>query len=193
MSEDIADTIVKKTLLDSKLYALIKNEGLFDKLAPDLPTQMTVATDIEENFPRTEDDGDDTRILINYNNLKNNSVLYNLSDHERLYRAFDIDDFMNGFVQAVGNDTSDTSVVSWVPTILLALNGAVTTSLGFNDGEGVSQGTKAISETVVKSLVAILFDDALDVVIAVNEMPIRPDQTQTESMVVGAWIVKQRS
>ena len=194
MSEDINTSVVKpKSIIESKLYTLARNIPLLEFMVPDLPTQMAVETEIEQTFPREEDDSDNTRILINYVNLKGNAVLYKFLDDERLDRLFDIDHFMDGFSQTIKMNKSENNDLNVINTsILSALNMAAVTTIGLNDGPDVSDKTKILAKIVLQSLTAILYNDALDIIIALNEMPLKEGQTETESMIVGIWIVKQR-
>jgi hypothetical protein len=179
---------------DSKLYQLARSTSLLSFLVPDITTQMTVELELSETFPRVEDDGDDTRILVNYTNLKGNAIIYKFLDHERLDRQFAIDGFMDGFMRQVQRDDSsvDVSEESINATILTALNVAITTVLELNTTEGMNKNAQGVSHIVLRSLVAILFNDALDVIVAVQDRPLKEGQTSPEAMVVGLWIVKQR-
>ena len=180
------------TIDTSKLYQLARQTPLLEFLVPDLPTQLQIGLEIEDTFKREDDDGDDTRILINYRNLKGNSVLYKFLDHERLSRQFNIDGFMDGFMQSIQKEPSvDVSLDAINATILAALLLSVTTVLGLNTEEGVTKNTEEVSKVVLSSLTSILFNDALDVMIAVQEQ--QPEgQTDSEVVIAGVWIVAQR-
>lgn len=189
--------VFSSTLLESKLYLLARNIPLFQELIPDINTQMGSEIEIDEMFPREPDDEDHTRILINYSNLKGNPVLFKLLDKDRLDRVFDLDGFMNGLMLALQKDISNTNPEPFneatvQPIILTTLNLAVTTVLGINT-EGVTERTANLSNVVLCSLMAVLFNDALDVIIAVNDLPLKEGANHTETVIVGMWIVKSRT
>ncbi len=189
--------IFSSTLLESKIYLLARSIPLFQELIPDIKTQMASELEIDEMFPREPDDEDHTRILINYSNLKGNPVLFKLLDKDRLDRVFDIDGFMNGLMLALQKDISNTNPEPFneatiQPIILTTLNLAVTTVLGINT-EGVTEKTANLSNVVLCSLMAVLFNDALDVIIAVNDLPLKEGANHSETVIVGMWIVKSRT
>lgn len=189
--------IFSSTLLESKIYLLARSIPLFQELIPDIKTQMASELEIDEMFPRESDDEDHTRILINYSNLKGNPVLFKLLDKDRLDRVFDIDGFMNGLMLALQKDISNTNPEPFneatiQPIILTTLNLAVTTVLGINT-EGVTEKTANLSNVVLCSLMAVLFNDALDVIIAVNDLPLKEGANHSETVIVGMWIVKSRT
>lgn len=201
MSDEIEQVeesnVFSSTLLESKLYLLARNIPLFQELIPDINTQMGSEIEIDEMFPREPDDEDHTRILINYSNLKGNPVLFKLLDKDRLDRVFDLDGFINGLMLALQKDISNTNPEPFneatvQPIILTTLNLAVTTVLGINT-EGVTERTANLSNVVLCSLMAVLFNDALDVIIAVNDLPLKEGANHTETVIVGMWIVKSRT
>lgn len=201
MSDEIVQieesNIFSDTLLESKLYLLARNIPLFQELIPDLPTQMKSEIEIDEIFPREAEDEDHTRILINYSNLKGNPMLFKLLDRERLSRVFDLDGFMNGLMEALQTDIFNTNPEPFnedtvQPIILTTLNLATTTVLGVNTDE-VTQQTLDLSNIVLCSLMAVLFNDPLDVIIALNDLPLKEGANRTETVIVGMWIVKTRT
>lgn len=201
MSEEVEQVeesnIFSDTLLESKLYLLARNIPLLQELIPDLPTQMKSEIEIDEGFPREAEDEDHTRILINYSNLKGNPMLFKLLDKERLTRVFDLDGFMNGLMEALQKDILNTNPEPFnedtvQPIILTTLNLAVTTVLGVNTDE-VTQQTLDLSNIVLCSLMAVLFNDPLDVIIALNDLPLKEGTNHTETVIVGMWIVKSRT
>lgn len=201
MSEEVEQVeesnIFSNTLLDSKLYLLARSIPLFQELIPDLPTQMKSELEIDEIFPRGPEDEDHTRILINYSNLKGNPMLFKLLDIERLLRVFDLDGFMSGLMEALQKDILNTNPEPFnedtvQPIILTTLNLAVTTVLGVNTDE-VTQQTLDLSNIVLCSLMAVLFNDPLDVIIALNDLPLKEGANRTETVIVGMWIVKSRT
>lgn len=182
------------TLQESKLYELSRRKQLLDFLVPDIATQMTVELEIEDTFKREAIDKNHTRILVNYSNLKGKSLLYKLVDAERLDRRFGIDGFMDGFMKQIQKEDQqvDVSIEAINATVLAALNVAVSTVLGINDQEGLTKNTEEVSKVILQSLTSILFNDALDVMIAVQEKPLSQGQTIPEAIIVAMWIVKQR-
>lgn len=190
--EDGNAVVIPKTLDQSRLYILARSTPLLSFLLADMPTQIAVEVDIDEQFPRVEDDGDDTRILINYRNNRGNSKLSKLLDSDRLERTFDIDHFLDGFLQALQPTNLPEDPIQQAESILMAaMQMAITTVLGFNQ-EGQSEKTKSLSSQVLQSVVAIIFDDPLDVIVALNDPAADDNNEVGDPIVVGMWVVKTR-
>lgn len=181
-----------KTIVDSKLYSLAQETQLLAFLIPDLAAQMGTETEIDENFPRDADDTDSTRILINYRTIKGKSALYKFNDAERSQRTFDLDHFLNGYMVALGTEASSGDPIRDINfAILSALNMATNAILGLNDGP-TPKATMTLCHHVLSSIVNIVYKDPLDVVIALNEMPMKDGEDSSNSVIAGIWVVKQR-
>lgn len=179
-----------KTLVTSKLYALARQQSLLAFLQPDFPTMMAVEQQLDSYEPRTETDKDATRILVNYTNAKGNAILYPITDHVRLERIFDLDDFMNGYLTSIGDEAQITGMDPVDAGLVSVLNFCVRVVLQFESN--VSSSMKTLSLTVLQSLVSIVYDDPLDVVISVNETPVVDNPDKTVPILAAMWTVKQR-
>lgn len=183
-------------LRDSKLYTYLmvkagENPHL-TSLVPDIRVQLLVEQVISESYPREESLGEATRILINYTTLNNKTQLYQLLDEERLTRSFPIDHFLNGYHESLHAESENIEEEGLLEkTVLTALNISLLSILGL-DSEMSTKKLKALSETVVKSLISLLTNDAKDVMILVNELPLKEGQTDTESQIRSLWVLKYR-
>lgn len=200
MTEDVTTPAPTLPLIsDSKLYSLFSTKNFFEYLTPDIVSQMKVELELDEIFPREADDGDDTRILINYINPRGNPTLYKILDNERLKRTFDIDHFMNGLLlslqpegQGIALDDEAASDKLITDSILFALNMSLGIVMGLDTSTEVTQATKDVSEVVLRSLVSLVFHDAKDVMIVLIDRPSDDDPTKTVPTIAQMWTVHLR-
>ena len=183
-------------LRDSKIYTYLMTKAgenpHLTSLVPDIRAQLLVEKIIDESYPRDDSLGEATRILINYTALNNKTQLYQFIDEERLDRSFPIDHFLNGYHTSLHADCENLEEEGLLEkTILTALNTSLLSILGL-DAEMSTKKLKALSETVVKSLVCLLTNDAKDVMILVNELALKEGQRETESQLRSLWTLKYR-
>ncbi len=181
-------------LKESKLYALAQSEDLVAGFTPEFSARFSAESEIAENFPRDETDADSIRILINYTNLKQNSVLYKVNYKERMTSPADIDDFINKFVEVVINDPANP--VSEDPVELLklglmtALSFSVTAALNVDTVETPTEASN-LARWFIGAACATIFDDPLDVVMYVQEMTV-PGSDETRTGIAAMWCAKSR-
>lgn len=200
MSTESQETPAKLPLIvESKLYTVLRSKSFFDHLTPTIDVLMATEIEIEEMIPRLEEDGDATRILVNYVNPRGNSSLYKILDSDRLARRFDIDGFMNGLVasmqesattQIITEDEDSDKLVA--TSVLFALNMALGIVMQLDNDPNITKATKGVSEVVLRSLIALIFNDAKDVIIGLVEKPSADDPKKTTPTIAGMWVVKER-
>jgi len=198
MSTDVmtlADDVVKAEplmLVESKLYRLNVDENFLGFLEADVSTKMQVELVLGDSFPREDQDGNDTRIFMNFTNLNGNGATFKLNDDKRLARVFDIDGFMNGLYARVNEGLDENFTMEVIrPTLVTAINTAVMNALELTAEPQLPQ-VKTASENVLRSLVSTLLNDPLDAIILLQEQPLRDGQSETDAVVVGIWTVQHR-
>lgn len=184
------------TLKDSKLYNyLLTKEGdnpYLSSLVPDIRVQMITEQVMEENHPRDPSIVDATRIIVIYKSLQNKTQSFQIIDDERLNRSFPIDHFLSGYHNNIHQEQENLEEEGLLEkTIIAALNMSLLSVLGL-DAEMSSRRLKSLSETIIKSLVSILTNDAKDVMILIDELPLKEGQIETESQIRSLWSLKHR-
>lgn len=191
MSEQVAPTVFD--LHDTKLYQLCRSTRILEGLVPELPTQISVEMDLSERFPREDEDGESTRILINYTNMKGNSTLFKVVNHERMTSQVDIDDFLVKYADFMKDTNLPEDPLPQMTTLVMAaLTFSVGTLLGLDDedGAGIKQA-KHMAQWFIGAATSIIYDDPLDVVIAVKEVPSSHGNGSFPT-IVAIWCVKSR-
>lgn len=181
--------VTKPTLVDSKLYGLARGAHLLGELIPELTTQISVEVSLEDDFPRTQEDGDATRILINYTNSRGRSQLYKFTDTARLTTTFDIDDFLMNYGQEAAPPPPGVEPVE-------AMEYLLRTCLTYSVGSilslmGEHNAPPQLAQQVVSAIVAIVYDDPYDVVIAIAD-GVHKETGEVIPTITAAWIVKTR-
>jgi hypothetical protein len=178
------------TLRDSKLFTMAKAQQLLAYMIPDIRVMMGAEVEISENHPRTEKDGDATRILMNFRTLKGDDIVFVELDNERLDSTFTIDDFMNGYMSAIAPEDVSSDPVDNINVVLLsALNMSASVATGI-DRKG--QQILGVSKKVLKALVSIIYDDPLDVFISMQERAPAEGQDTSDVIIQAMWAVKKR-
>jgi hypothetical protein len=195
MSTDVVDAVIVETpqLVETKLYRLNADEPFLSFLEGDISTKMQVELVLDDEFPRSEEDGDVTRIIVNFTNLNGNGSNFIITDDLRLGRKFDLDAFINGFYAKLneGIAQDDIAVELIKPTIATAINQGVMVGLEFTE-EKYPPRAIATALDSVRSLVSVMLNDPLDAVILLQEQPLQEGQTETDAALVGLWTVKSR-
>lgn len=188
----IASSDKNKMIVESKLHTLTSETQLLEFLVPDIGVQAGTEAEINENFPRLDTDEDHTRILINYKNVKDNAMLFNILDMDRYNRKFDIDHFLSGYMKAINIEAEgDDPIKNINLAVLAAINISLNTALELSD-EKPKEAAKALATEVLISLICLIYRDPLDIVIALNENPPKDEESESESVIVAMWVVKRR-
>lgn len=179
-----------KKISQSDLYKFASQVNLVEFLEPDIAVKMGVEHQIDTDIPRTEKDGDSTRIFVNYVNRNKRSILYTILDDQRLDRQFDIDHFLDGytammnFAEDNGNDQG--KIVALTTS---ALNLSIFEILGLSPDS--TRNSKEVSSRVFPTLLSILLNDPLDAVLVVEEVP-NPKEGHPGVIISRMWTIKKR-
>lgn len=181
-------------LAESKFFELCRKELLFSHMVPEIDLQMAVETEMEASYPRSETDGEATRILISYRNSRGNSQMFCVTDTDRMETdsRFDIDDFISKYAEALDNGSMPGDVVSKASSLVLsALSYSITAALDL--GSVVeSPRVKAQAEWFIKSAISVIFNDPLDVLIAVSDVQASGDEGSSGRVNL-MWALKRRT
>lgn len=183
-------------LKSSKFYDLCRQEQLLAELIPDIAIQMAMEEQIDANYQRDETDGDSTRIIILYTNVRGNTSVFKLNDHNRFETptGFDIDNFIVGYEEFVFSESEsvviEDPVLKMGMTVLTALNFAVIAALRLDD-EDDNKRTAGQAELFIKAAVACLYDDQKDVMIVIKESAMNDDEPSSP-LINNLWVVKKR-
>jgi hypothetical protein len=153
---------------------------------------MIAESDIDAACPRTDDLGEDTRILVNYTNLRGNSTLFQIMDKDRLEKAskIDIDDFVQNYgSEILENQDIEDPVSQMKLAVVAALTFSVMTCIGMGDPSDTNN-LKLLAEWFVRSCIAVVYDDPKDILILLRERPMEGGEPIT--VITNIWVVKTR-
>jgi hypothetical protein len=176
-----------KLLRDNKLYAIACDTQLLSALDSDMSNKMLIELEFDDTAPRTEEDGDTTRVFITFRNAKGNVSLFKMTDPIGLDRAFDFDHFVAGYQQSVQfvNLPEDPIEVLNI-TFLSLMNSALADHLGFGERRRKANA-QSMSGTVILSTIAVLFNNPLDMYIALAQR-----DADSPPVLQGMWPIKRR-
>ena len=180
--------ITKKTLRDSKLYQVTSQVQLLDSLVPNIDVLVTVETYLAATYPREEDGSDlnTTRIFIHYTNKNGNSSQVLLTDSARLDNTFDIDTFMDDSLEALVDDKGEDPILITDRVIRNQLTFGTMAIVGLEDSK-----IKVASQDIVRSLIATVYNDPLDVYIFLGETK-SPNSDDYDPSITAAFVVHPR-
>ena len=173
------------SLKESKLYTLARSTPLLDKFTPNVQIQVTTESELEEVYPREEDDKEDTRIFVNYTNTKGNSSVFKIMNRSRLNTPIDIDDFIIKHSEA--SDDNEDPVDKITKTIMMMLSFSTNIMIGLEHGNKLE---KILADKVLCALTSVVFDDPLDVVIGIRE--ITTEGSDSIPTIIAVWATRSR-
>jgi hypothetical protein len=175
-------------ILSSKIAAFAREHTLLSYLIPPIDIQILTESTIDEQMPRTEDDSDDLRILVNYKNERGNTIIYPLLNPERYDQIFTIDDFLAGYRDSLDGAEFPDDPVQQVDMILMSgLTMALSSILQISP-EDTSESAIILSNQFLKAIMTIVYDDPLDVIIFCQDHPDMKGVVQIDNI----WTVKTR-
>ena len=180
-------------LKETKTYQLARLENLFGHLVPDMSVQLMTESYIDAELPRQAEEGDATRIVLNYASRKGKTMMYTFLAKGRFDApAIDVDAFLAGYTESLdGSELPDDPIDQARFLIKAALNYAVTCVLEMDDE--VTNGDRAmkVAKAFIDSAITALYDDPYDVVISIQETE---DKKSGEwyPNINAMWVVKNR-
>lgn len=174
-------------LMHSSMYELARKVSLTNHLEPDILVRMMAEADFDAEFTRTEANGDNTRIFIRYVGRNKRVQHFLLEDDVRLTRKFPIDKFVSQYLASQGGTfAKDTPEEQVRHGSLMLLRTAVSSVLGY--GEDIAKSSLPFMEAYIRSVVAIYFDDPLDVVVEITE-----SDNKEEPNLTAMWVLHPRN
>lgn len=178
-------------LSNTKLAQIMHAIPFLEAMAPDFMVQLETEQTLDIEHPRTPEDGDATRIFINYTNKNGNQSLYKFLNPNRMRSEVNIDGFLEDFakqhVSESYNQTPESLIAFSTQT---ALSFSAVTALGLE--EELNKSAVALAHMVLYALVSVLFDDPLDVVIFIRDLE-NKDTKEYSPVMTNIWRVKKRA
>lgn len=176
-----------KTLVDSKLYKLARTTQLAEHLEPDIDAKIKTEFFINNEQPRVDDDGQDTRIFIVFTSVKGNSTLVKMTDTKRLSNQFNIDKHLAQYQNTLFPPET-------LPTQdpVMVINGVISAAIEYLSMvliglEEVAGDNLNIANLIIPSIISIVYNDPLDVFVSLVEQP------NGEIRLKNMWAVKIRN
>lgn len=160
----------KKTIRDSNFFIRCQERTLLDHLIPPIQVLMGTEEFIDESFPRSAEDEEDTRIFIVYTNEKGSNLFLCVKDPLRLSRVLDIDTMLIGYNDHMidagfkfsGEEDVDLSLL-----IIWSFETFILTLIGIGENR-FDENTKNAMAEFLSGVVSALYNDPLDFFINVK-------------------------
>jgi len=180
-----------KTIVDSKLFELASTTRLLEHLTPNFDTLLKTEVFLDNEYPRTTEDSDDTRIFMVYTSAKGNPIFTLMRDKTRLASTFDVDSQLAAYQEAVFDpETLPTAdpVELINGTLIASLEYLSLVVLGIEEEGG---DNLTIAKHLIPAITSIVFNDPLDVFMNVSEV-VNQDTGESYPHLTAVWAVKSR-